>query len=173
MIVRVAVAADAAFLADMLVEAAYWRPADPANAVERRREADGLRSLDRLLEDPSLARYLADWPLRGDLGVVAEEASAPIGAAWWRHFTSDHHGYGFVDETIPEITIGVRPDARGRGVGTALLRALADHGRRREVPALSLSVEPDNPALRLYERQGFVVVGRDGGALTMVRTLTD
>ena len=39
--------------------------------------------------------------------------------------------------------------------------------RAARVGALSLSVEQDNPALRLYERFGFVSVARVGNALTM------
>ncbi len=35
-------------------------------------------------------------------------------------------------------------------------------------PGLSLSVEPDNPARRLYERHGFQVIGTVKGSLTML-----
>lgn len=79
------------------------------------------------------------------------------------------------------LGMGVLDDAQGRGVGTALLAAaidLADNwlGLRR----LELTVYPDNaPAIRLYEKFGFVVEGaardfafRDGAfvdALHMAR----
>jgi GNAT superfamily N-acetyltransferase len=60
---------------------------------------------------------------------------------------------------------------RGQGLGSALLealmRALAGAGAER----VSLSVEPDNPARRLYERAGFAKVGENGGSWTMVRRL--
>jgi RimJ/RimL family protein N-acetyltransferase len=36
---------------------------------------------------------------------------------------------------------------------------------------VSLSVEPDNPSRRIYERAGFVRAGTHGGAWTMVSTL--
>jgi ribosomal-protein-alanine N-acetyltransferase len=36
---------------------------------------------------------------------------------------------------------------------------------------ISLSVEPDNPALHLYERHGFQRVGGSGGSWTMVARL--
>ncbi len=35
------------------------------------------------------------------------------------------------------------------------------------------SVEPDNPALRLYERHGFRKVGESGGSWTMLARLND
>jgi ribosomal protein S18 acetylase RimI-like enzyme len=40
---------------------------------------------------------------------------------WSRCFTRDEPGYGFIDESIPELSIAVATDARGRGIGTALL----------------------------------------------------
>ena len=67
-------------------------------------------------------------------------------------------GYGFVDEGTPEVSLGVRAEARGRGVGTSLLTALVREAGRRGLAALSLSIEPDNPAVRLYERLGFQIV---------------
>ena len=65
--------------------------------------------------------------------------------------------------------MAVVPDARGRGVGGALLSACLDHARSRGWRALSLSVEDGNTAARaLYERHGFRVTGRNGGSDTMV-----
>ena len=124
-----------------------------------------------MIADPHLARYVVGWPRPGDLGVVAE-IDVPVGATWWRYFAAGEPGYGFVDERIPEISIGVVPQARGAGIGSRLLAALIECARERAVPALSLSVEPDNPAARLYRRLGFVEVGGVGGAVTMVLTLS-
>ncbi len=68
--------------------------------------------------------------------------------------------------------MGVVPAWRGRGVGGALLDALVDAARDAGSVALSLSVEPDNPARRLYERLGFHRVGEvGGGSLTMLLRL--
>jgi GNAT superfamily N-acetyltransferase len=101
---------------------------------------------------------------------VAEEA-APVGAAWLRFLPEDEPGYGFVDARTPELTIGVVAACRGRGVGRRLLLGLLDAAREEGVERVSLSVEPDNPAMRLYERVGFVPVGVNGGAVTMLLPL--
>jgi len=54
----------------------------------------------------------------------------------------------------------VRKDARGTGVGDALVKAVLEHAAG-EVEQIKLTVEAENaPAIRLYERNGFQVVGR-------------
>lgn len=117
------------------------------------------------LGHPVLAPYRDDWGRHGDLGVVADGQ----GAAYCRLVPG---GYGFVDERTPEVTVGVEPSERGRGVGTALLEALAALAREHGFERLSLSVEPANPALRLYERLGWRAVGSDdGGSVVMLREL--
>jgi ribosomal protein S18 acetylase RimI-like enzyme len=120
------------------------------------------------LEHPVLAPYRDDWGRRGDLGVVAEVDGAVVGAAYCRLT----RGYGFVHERTPEVTIGVDTAHRGVGIGTALLDALADLARKNGFERLSLSVEPINPARRLYERAGYREIGADeGGSLLMLLDL--
>src|SRR5690349_2120574 len=77
--------------------------------------------------------YVEGFGRPGDVGVVAELDGRPAGAAWARY----GHGYGFVADDVPELSIGVRPDARGRGIGAALLDALADELRRAGVARVS------------------------------------
>ncbi len=117
--------------------------------------------------DVPLERYVEGWGRRGDAGLVAIEEFRPVGAAWFRLFEEDEPGYGFVDEQTPELTIAVVPSRRGRGLGQELLTALLEQSRRRGFEAISLSVEPDNSALRLYEEAGFEKVGERAGAWVM------
>lgn len=153
--VRGATADDGAFLVAMLVLAAGRRP------------DNGARSAEEVVRDPSLAHYVAGWPRPGDVGVVAQDVR-PLGAAWWRYFDALDPGYGFVAETVPELAIGVVPDARGQGIGRALLDELIGRACTAGIGALSLSVRLDNPALRLYRRCGFETAGTNGGSLTMI-----
>ncbi|MGH8989261.1 MAG: GNAT family N-acetyltransferase [Acidimicrobiales bacterium] len=148
-------ASDAAFLTEMLMVAADWRPgAEP-------------RSREEIMAAPSFAHYIEGWPREGDFGIVAEDSTS-LGAAWWRYFRADDPGYGFVDDATPEITIGVREPAPGRGIGRAMLDMFVAEANRRELQALSLSVEPDNYAMQMYEAVGFRPVGDSAGAVTMV-----
>ena len=157
--IRKATTADYDFLEEMLCEAATWRGSDD--------DADVVR-------DPFIARYIAGWGRAGDTGVLAEDDRGDaIGAAWFRFFPADEPGFGFVAPDVPELTVAVRRDARGHGVGTALVEALVVSARAGRHRALSLSVEEDNPAVRLYQRLGFVPVGRVGNALTMQLDIED
>lgn len=157
--IRRATAADASFLADMLVEAIDW------HAQRSRRKVD-------LLADPMVARYLKGWKRPTDDGVLALDAQGmPIGACWYRVLPRHEPGHGFVAPGVPELTLGVKPVWRAQGVGRALLQALCAVAAERGHQRISLSVAPANFAQRLYVSEGFVVVPSAGDADTMVRTL--
>jgi len=139
---------DISFLWDMLYEAA---------AV-----AEGMRALGRekALSLPVNRKYVEGWGRPGDAGVVAvDQTERRLGAAWYRLYPDEAPGYGFISPTIPELTIGVCVDARGQGIGNALLQALIALAQSQGYAALSLSVDRNNPALHLYARFGF----RDAG----------
>jgi GNAT superfamily N-acetyltransferase len=150
--VRPATADDAAFVEDMLVEAATWDPHRPRPPR------------DEVLAAPENAHYVEGWPRSTDAGVVAEdEDGEPIGAAWYRFFDEDDPGYGFVDPATPEVAIGVVAAHRGQGIGALLLDKLHAIARDQGVAALSLSVETANPAYLLYARLGYQPVGNQPG----------
>lgn len=142
----------------MVAAAAFWRPDGPAGSVRD------------VMDQPELAHYVGGWPQPGDRGVVAED-DRPVGAAWLRFLPESDPGYGFVDAETPEVSIGVVQHWRGRGVGSRLLGALIAQARGAGLTTLSLSVEPDKYARRLYERLGFQTVGGVGGSLTMLLRL--
>jgi len=154
---------DISFLWDMLYEAAAV--AESMHALGR----------EKVLSLPMNRRYVEGWVRLGDAGVIAvDQTKRPLGAAWYRLYPDEAPGYGFVSPTIPEIAIGVRDDARGQGIGNALLQALIALAQSQGYTALSLSVDRNNPALRLYERCGF----RDAGlkepatpSVTMIKSM--
>jgi GNAT superfamily N-acetyltransferase len=130
----------------MLLEAAY-RPGPPRPPI------------DEALADLRIARYIESWGRPGDAALIAvDEAGRPIGAGWYRVFRREEPGFGFIDGATPEISIAVVPDRRSQGIGSALLGSLVDRAREEGFQALTLSVSPENPAVRLYERCGFVRV---------------
>jgi len=59
------------------------------------------------------------------------------------------------------LTFCVEPDLRGRKLGAALLVAAAAHAGEQGATRMFLEVSESNLAARaLYDRQGFVVIGR-------------
>ena len=140
---------DVRFLRDMLRHAYHWRLAEN--------------------EERPVYRYVQNWGRRGDAGVVAFEGPHVYGAAWYRLFTADEAGFGFVDERTPELTIAVVPSHRGKGAGKELLDALLAQARADGYDAVSLSTDPAQAPY--YERFGFERVRDDPHAVTMKKAL--
>src|SRR5262249_22232415 len=104
-----------------------------------------------VLRDPAISRYVEGWGTRHrDTGLVAFVDTSPVSAAWLRWFSASDPGYGFVDESTPELTVAMLPAHRGKGIGSLLLERLLP-----DVPSTSLSCDPQNPAWRKFLRLGF------------------
>lgn len=65
------------------------------------------------------------------------------------------------EREIRLVDVALVPAARGRGIGTTLLRDLLAEGERTGKP-VSIHVERFNPALRLYRRLGFREIEEKG-----------
>jgi ribosomal-protein-alanine N-acetyltransferase len=96
--------------------------------------------------------------------VVAEEGGAIVG----------YGGLLVVGDDAHVITLAVRSEVRGRGLGTRFMLRLADEARAAGAAHLTLEVRVSNhPAQSLYRRFGFETVGlrrhyyRDEDALIM------
>lgn len=152
-------ALDQSFLWEMLYQALYV----PAGGAPFPRE---------IVRQPQLARYVRDWGRQDDAGLKAvAENNRPVGAVWLRLLKDEERGFGYVDDATPELGMAVLPEHRGAGIGTSLLSHIIEEARG-VYQNISLSVSPENPALRLYYRFGFEPVKACGDALTMQRKLS-
>jgi ribosomal protein S18 acetylase RimI-like enzyme len=102
----------------------------------------------------------AEWRARSAggnafLAYVPEiSASEPVGLAG---------NYEAEPGIIQLVSVWVRPQARGRGVGVALVVAVTGWAKARDATAVHLWVNENNiPARRLYERCDFVPTGERG-----------
>lgn len=97
----------------------------------------------------------------------------PWGGFWRKHLlgllSSEVDNDNFLIDGIC-----VAPQARGQGIGTALLSGLNDQGQARGYPAVRLDVVATNTrAQRLYRREGFVQTGHhDIGLLRYIFRFT-
>ena len=146
---------DVPFMREMLYQSIFVHPPPPRT----------------IIDEPEFKHYVAGWGKPDDAGWIAKDAQAnPIGAGWLRLLRHDDPGYGFVDDATPEVcTLAVVPEWRGKGVGTALMTALLIHVDA-HYSQVALSCNPQNQAMRLYGRLGFVYHGISGTSHTLVRT---
>jgi len=127
---------------------------------------------DRPLPDPDAPEVLACLPIAMSAAVIAtNDDERRLGAAWW-HLHEPPLVVGSDGSPLPELTMAVAEDARGHGVGTALIEAVATNAATR-FAAVALNVHLRNPAARLYTRSGFRVAGRGRGwfGVAMTREL--
>jgi ribosomal protein S18 acetylase RimI-like enzyme len=149
-----------------------WDMGWEAMAVDAEMRALGRDAAFAMLH---VRRNLDGWGRVGDGAVIAvAEDGQRLGAAWYRLFPAEDPGWGFVTPDVPVIGIGVASTARGKGIGSALLDALLELAREQGYRAVSLSVDRQNPAQRLYQRKGFRDAGLSGltdTSLTMITYL--
>lgn len=95
------------------------------------------------------AKHAASLPV-----LAAAESGAVVGFASYGPFRAwPAYKYSV------ELSVYVDEQARGRGIGTALVRAVLDHARSRELHVVMAGITSDNiVSLRLHEKLGFVEV---------------
>jgi ribosomal protein S18 acetylase RimI-like enzyme len=90
-----------------------------------------------------------------DLGLYALVDNQLAGAVWIRRLKADHASNGYIDDNTPILNIAVLPEFRGEGIGSQMIEQLfVEAGALYE--NISVSVVEDSPAIRFYERHGFI-----------------
>ena len=116
----------------------------------------GLAPLPRsILKEPELEMYIKDFGQQpDDWALAAEVAGRLVGAVWVRIMKD----YGYYNDRTPSLSISFLPDFRSQSLGQQLMTAMLDLLKAKGYPSVSLSVSKDNPAVRFYQRLGFVTV---------------
>ncbi len=95
---------------------------------------------------------------------IASEVHNPL--AYWLVAEDGGEILGYIGsqsvlDAADVMNLAVSPDHRRKGIGDKLIKALIRHLQENGVIALLLEVRVSNaPAIRLYEKLGFVQVGR-------------
>lgn len=137
-----------------------------------------LRTLYRTVRDPELA--LTSWP-EAQRQAFSDSQFALQDRHYRAHYTGalflviEHQGasvgrlyLGTAPGPLRLMDLAFMPLWRGRGWGTALVRAVVGRADREARDTL-LFVESNNPAYRLYGREGFVDEGVEGVYMRMRR----
>jgi len=139
-LVRETVADDWQALRDIRLEALRDAPTAFGSTYEQETERGEAHWRDRIARGGTFLAFVPE--------VSATEPSGLIG------------GYQGDPVTVELVSMYVRPRARGRCVGEALVAAVIDWAGQRNAAAVRLWVTETNaPALALYERCGFALTG--------------
>ena len=142
----------------IVVRAARIEDAPTLCAAEREisRTPGRLVSQPEELSTESFATTIAAMAQGAGCYVVAEDSGALVGHGFLKPMDLQAVAH------VVRLTIAVHPGHSGRGVGTAIMAALADWARRTPgVEKVELLARSTNQiALRLYRKFGFVEEGR-------------
>ena len=120
-----------------------------------------------IIEKPELQVYIENFGRKDDYCLVAENENRIIGAVWVRIMDD----YGHIDNNTPSLAISLYSDFRGQGIGTALLENMLLLLKSENYEKVSLSVQKENYAYRMYLKAGFEVVSENDEEYIMVRNL--
>ncbi len=137
-------------------------------------QKDGTDPLPReIVNSPELRIYTEDFGKPDDFCLVAVHESEIVGAAWARILAGDPKGYGHMDARTPELSISLYKEYRDRGIGTELIQSMLQMLKERGYQQVSLSVQKDNRAVRLYKKIGFTVAKEIGEEFVMVYHISE
>lgn len=121
-----------------------------------------------IIEQPELQVYVEEFGKKDDYCLIAEKEGRIIGAVWVRIMDD----YGHIADNIPSLAISLYKEFRGHGIGTDLLDSIILLLKSENYEKVSLSVQKENYAYRMYLKAGFDVVDENDEEYIMVCDLT-
>lgn len=104
---------------------------------------------------PELQIYYENFGnFKDDIAFVADVKDKVVGAAWVRIMDD----YGHIDNETPSLAMSLFKEYRNLGIGTVLLNELLSELKIRGYLKVSLSVQKDNYAQKMYKKAGFKVI---------------
>lgn len=122
-----------------------------------------------IMKQPELQVYISDFgKQKDDFGLVAEVDGKNVGAVWVRIMND----YGHVDEETPSVAISLYKEYRNLGIGTAMMKQLLTELKIKGYQQVSLAVQKENYAVKLYQKVGFEIVDENEEEYIMVCKLS-
>ena len=104
---------------------------------------------------PELQEYIYDFGNKEhDKAFVAEAEGNIVGAVWVRVMND----YGHIDNDTPSLAMSLHKNYRGLGIGTTLLNQFLNNLKEEGYSKISLSVQKENYAVKLYKKAGFIII---------------
>lgn len=118
-----------------------------------------------IIKQPELQVYIERFGEQdGDICLVAECDSIIVGAVWVRIMND----YGHVSDDMPSLAISLLPEYRNKGIGTALMKSMQEMVSKQGYKGISLSVQKQNYATKMYRKLGFNTIEDKDEELIMV-----
>ena len=118
-----------------------------------------------VIEEPELQVYVEGFGSGEDDKAVAAEIDGKVVGAAWARIMND---YGHVDDETPSLAISMYTEFRGQGIGTTLMQKLLEILKDCGYEKVSLSVQKENYAVKMYKKTGFEVVEEKGEEYIMI-----
>lgn len=132
-------------LDDFLYEAIFI-PKQYSQRVER----------DIIYTDPKLYDAIRDFGTYADDRCLVAEVDGKVAGAVWTRIADE---YGHLDDNTPSLAISLYEEYRGKGIGTELVRRMLRLLKEQGYQKVSLSVNEENFAVKIYEKFGFKKIG--------------
>ena len=158
----------------------FLRSSEQRIATDMLHYALRLDEVNKTLEDfPQLKIYEKNYGVyHSDLGLYALVEHTIAGAIWLRKLGKEHNLNGFVNEDTPILSIAIKPEFRGQGIGSAMLeQLLIEAGAVFE--QISVSVLNQTKTIEFFEKVGFTKVDNsdtkspvdEADTITMIKKL--
>lgn len=110
-----------------------------------------------IIKQPELSIYIENWGKKDDICFVALVDDKIIGAVWTRIFLEEIKGFGNIDNETPELSISLYKEYRNQGIGTDLMIYILNKLKKCGYKQVSLSVQKENYAVKMYQNVGFKI----------------
>ena len=121
-----------------------------------------------IIKNEDLQVYVRDFGLFSDDRCLVAEIEGKIVGEVWSRIMRD---YGHIDDETPSLAMSLYKEYRNQGIGTELLCQMLQLLRREGYEKVSLSVQKENYAAKMYLKAGFEVVKETSEEYIMVCNL--
>lgn len=131
---------------------------------------EGIDSPPRdIIKLSELQVYIKDFGLKDDYALIAEIDGKTIGTVWTRIMKD----YGHIDDETPSLSISVLKEYRGLKIGTELMKQMLILLKTKGYKGVSLSVQKENYAHKMYQDLGFEIVRENDQEYIMLTELKE